>query len=169
MAIAVNKILQGANVMGKTVAKYATEMAGAGITTRMIESAAADLADKDTKQKQSVNLTAQKTALQNQIMREGMNAINKIQNGAKSGFEKNKTILKAFHIGTDKPKTVKGMTRELEYIQDTATTHQDVLKKNGITDADIARLGTIAVNLKEADGEQEQAKKLQMNATADRD
>jgi len=89
----------------------------------MIESAAADLADKDTKQKQSVTLVAEKTALQNQIILEGIGAIDKIHNGVKSAFAKNETILKAFHIGKNKPTSVNGMTRELEYIQETATTH----------------------------------------------
>jgi hypothetical protein len=169
MALVVNEILQDANVLGKTVAKYATEMADAGVTATMVESTAGDLAEKDKQQKLAVDLVAKKTALQNQIMQDGMDAINKIQNAAKSAFGKNKTITKEFHIGIDKPVTVKGMMRELAYIKDTATTYVDDLKKNGIKDADIAVLDTIADGLKEADADQEQAKKLQVNATADRD
>jgi hypothetical protein len=54
-------------------------------------------------------------------------------------------------------------------MKDTATLYAADLKKNGIKDADIAVLDTIAADLKEADADQEQAKKLQVNATADRD
>jgi hypothetical protein len=169
MALIVNEILQDANVLGKTVTKYETEMADAGVTVAAVESAASDLAEKDKKQKQAVDLVAEKTALQNQVMQQGTDAINKIQNGAKSAFGKNKTITKEFHIGLDKPVTVKAMMRELAYIKDTATMYLTDLKKNGIKDADIAVLDTIAADLKEADGDQEQAKKLQVNATADRD
>jgi pullulanase/glycogen debranching enzyme len=169
MALVVNEILQDANLLEKTVAKYATEMADAGVSASMVEGAASDLAEKDKKKKQAVDLVAEKTALQNQIMLQGMDAINKIQSGAKSAFGKNKTITKEFHIGVDKPVTVKGMMRELVYIKDTATTYLTDLKKNGIKDADIAALDTIATDLKEADADQEQAKKLQVNATADRD
>jgi hypothetical protein len=169
MALIVNEILQDANVMEKTVSKYETEMADAGVTAPMVGSAAADLAEKDKKQKLAVDLVAEKTALQNQIMQQGMDAINKIQSGAKSAFGKNKTITKEFHIGTDKPAAVKGMMRELAYMKDTATLYAADLKKNGMKDADIAVLDTIAADLKEADADQEQAKKLQVNATAERD
>ena len=64
MALVVNEILQDANVLGKTVAKYATEMADAGVSASMVEGAASDLAEKDKKKKQAVDLVAEKTALQ---------------------------------------------------------------------------------------------------------
>ena len=59
--------------------------------------------------------------------------------------------------------------RELAYMKDTATTYLTDLKKNGIKDADIVLLDTIGADLKEADADQEQAKKLQVNATTERD
>ena len=169
MAQVANETLQDSNVLGKTVTKYATEMADAGISADVLDSTAADLRDKDTKQKQAMTLVAEKTALQNQIMQQGVDALNKIQNGAKSAFGKNKTVLKEFHIGMDKPTTVKAMMTELTYMSDTATAHLTDLKKTGIKDADITLLGTIGTTLKAADADQEQAKKLQVNATADRD
>ena len=49
MALIVNEILQDANVMEKTVSKYETEMADAGVTAPMVGSASADLEEKDKK------------------------------------------------------------------------------------------------------------------------
>lgn len=169
MSLVVNETLQDSNFLGKTVVKYATEMAEAGVTAEMLDSSNADLLDKDKKQKQAVVLVAEKTALQNQVMQRGSDALNKIQNGAKSAFGKNKTMLKEFHIGLEKPLAVKAMMTELVYMSSTATAYLADLKKNGVKEADVTMLGTIGAELKAVDADQEQAKKLQVNATADRD
>ncbi len=165
--------VQEGNVLLGTSTKYAAGASGDGISAEDIQSLTTTIADattKDTMQKTAMQTVADLTAQQNKGMERGLAHIRKTQNAAKAAFgENDRQRMKEFHVGGNSLTTVKAMVTELSYMKSTAATNKTELAKSGFKDADLTEFDTITQALSDVDVKQENAKKVQKNATTARD
>lgn len=164
-----DETVQEATALQGPATKYQAIDGQDGIPPEQVESLAAGLADasqKDTDQQKAVELVGKLTAQQNDKMAEGTALIQKTRQAVKGKYgEHDEVINKAFHIGSDIPKTVKKMRSELKYQQTVVEEHKTDLAPHGIRDAEIASFATIEAELASVDQSQENAKKLRKAAT----
>lgn len=168
-----DEALQQGKVMQGTCEKHAATDSKPGIHPDQIQLLNTNLEDasaKNTEQKKAVEIVVDLTTRQNSKMAEGGALVQKIREAAKGEYgEDDKARMKEFHVGSDVPKTVKGLVSELEYTEEASSAHKADLAKHGVKDADIQSLGTTADELSRIDTEQENAKKVQKAATKARD
>ncbi len=164
-----DETLQEATALQGPATKYQSADGKDGIPAEQVESLAAGMADasqKHTDQQKAVEAVGKLTAQQNDKMAEGTGLIQKTRQAVKGKYgERNEVINKAFHIGSEMPKTVKKMRSELKYQQTVVMEHKTDLAPHGIKDAEIASFATIEADLANIDQSQENAKKLQKAAT----
>jgi len=128
-----------------------------------------DLVKKNSTQVAAETAMEQKTAAQDQAVRDAHDAISQLQEAAKSAFTGDKVKLKEFSVGIDKPENAKGTITLLDYLTGVAQKYHDDLVENGMTDEDITNLSTIYAALVAANAVAENAKKLRNAATETRD
>lgn len=164
-----DEAVQQATALQGPATKYQATDGKDGIPSEQVESLAAGLADasqKDTDQQKAVELVGKLTVQQNEKMAEGTALIQKTRQAVKGKYgEHDEVINKAFHIGTEMPKTVKKMRSELKYQQTVVMEHKTDLGPHGMKDTDIASFAGIEADLASIDKDQENAKKLQKAAT----
>jgi hypothetical protein len=105
----------------------------------------------------------------NNLITETHQFINEVKACAKSAYGKDQRNLNLFKVGEKVPTSVKNLIPVCEYLNGIVQERQEVLTKNGLTIRKIGRLGTAANNLKTADDNQENAKKLRKSCTIQRE
>ena len=172
MAIKVDQLVQEANVLHGKALKYATELAGVGVTSEEITSlvtAREELFSKDTQQREKINDKREKTTLQNNAVKIAGVTIRKVRDIAKLVYRNDPTVRAEFHIGNRLASTVSGMLTELAYLKELATRRLTDLQTRGLAQADIDALDAHKAAIEEADRVQEMAKREKVSATLTRD
>ena len=171
MAEKLDDVLQDANVLLSVTRKYATELAGFGVTAEELQAfvdAIETVNSLETQQREIINTVSAKTAEQNLKLAEARTAIKKLQTAAKAFYVDDKAVLKEFKIGGRPPYSVAITVPELRYLQEVAARRTADLSTRGYTAADAENLLTLAAAIVQIDSEQENAKKLQTAATKGR-
>lgn len=172
MPVKVDETVQEVNVVRASIETHKADLATKGYSVERVakfDASKADLLGKDSAQKLAQVTLEQRTKEQDAIMVAAGNIITKLQNAASSAYGKDKTALKEFRVGVEKPRTVSKMETTLEYLTGVAAKHATDLIANGFTQDDISSLSTIYGNLVAADAVQENSKKLRNAATEARD
>lgn len=124
---------------------------------------------KETAQQNAVRNSEEKTTVQNEIIADIQNLISDIKAAAKSAYGKDKQILKLFKIGSNIPKSVKSLLPLCSYLAGLVEERKAELLKSGLTQAKIDSLNSASDELKAADDDQENEKKIKKSKTLERD
>ena len=161
----------GSGLLG-TCKKHPATDTTPGISAESTQGLTTDLSDatgENTTQQKAVTYLKDCTAAQNNIMAKCIALVGSFRDAVHSEYEDNEAMKKKFHIGSKIPTSVSGMKSELKYLSGTVGDYKDTLKKHGIKDEDFTNLDGFCEELDAADTEQENAKKLQKEATKARD
>jgi len=172
MAEKIDYLLQDTELLKTTVANNRAAMDLKGYTDARynnLTGAETELRQKEVTQQNAVKLVNQRTATQNNSMAKVAATTKLFQNAAKSAFGNDTVNLKKFRVGEVVPNTVKKLATWAEYFTGLTLEHKDILLQNGVTEEDLTELNSAYGLLISSDAAQENAKKLQLAATQERD
>ena len=171
MSISLEQRVQDANVLTSVFEKYAPQMAEVGETAdsllelRNVKDA---VVLKNTAHKDAMHKVNELTKAQNLRMENAGQLIAKFQKAAKSVFT-DKQNLKEFRIGEEAPKSVSEMVIVLSLIKNIAGQRLSDLAIVGLKESDLAEFDTRSAALTAADNVQENAKRVQLTASSEKD
>lgn len=121
-------------------------------------------ADGDVQSSRSTKKAA--TVSQNDAVRQGFDLVSAIRGAVRSGAPKNKTLWKAFGIGTTMTATVRSVSGALNNVLAAANKFPSETAAIGILASDIQRAQSYAAAISTADSAQEASKLTSKQATA---
>jgi hypothetical protein len=164
--------VQDAKVLSLTSKSHTAGEPGSGIDPDYIIALDACIADavfKGKAQEEAIKSVGALTEKQNLVIADALKLRTKLQNAGRTSYgDDNKQKMKELHVGYDVGSAVKTVSTELTYLAGVALRLQADLLKPGFKPADTAMFATLSTQLDANDGEQETAKKAQVNATAAR-
>ncbi len=173
MPVIVDNVLEDAGGAGKAMDNHIDIIIARGGQKKRDNLAAGitSLTKLNTGQIKAQDFLDTKTREQDEWMVQANSVLGSIRNAAKSASKdpENKINLTTFKIGVDTPQSVKAMTSWLDYFSGVVVENHDVLLANGMTEEEIASVGTLYASLIAANAAQENAKKLRNAATERRD
>ncbi len=171
MAEDINLLVQDGFVLLAATKTHQAELAEYRVTAeevQSLETSIGNLESKDAAHKEARNTETDKTKVQNAQIVLAQKQIRKIQDIAKGAFGRTSPVLKQFHISKKPSKSVSNVLNELVYFKEVATRYQGDLATRGLKDDDLTALDTLHIALAAADSDQENAKRLQTAAMAER-
>ena len=168
MAIMVNYTVQQGKAYLAAIGNHKPQFASKGFgddRIKRLEDETSDLEAKDSSQKAAESQLEELTAEQNKLVARGVEIIRSVQNAGQSAFGKEPAALRDFKIGQTLGRGVPKMLETLRYFIGLGIKYHDQLMVNGMTEDDIAEIGTVYGQLTVADAKQENQKKLKNNAT----
>ena len=168
----INYNLQDGNALVLAVSRNLTLLTEKGFQTETqtaLNAAIADLTAKEREQNIAVKALEDFTAEQNLAVKETKALISKIYMAAKSAYENDQRNLSQFKVGQRIPDSVNGLRSLCEYLQVVVAERSVLLLKSGLVQSDVTALNGAAARIVDADKAQEDAKKLQEQATLVRD
>lgn len=171
MSISLEQRVQDANVLISVFEKYAPQMAEVGETAESLlelRNVKDAVVLKNTAHKDAMHKVNELTKAQNLQMASANLLIVKFQKAAKSVFT-DKQNLKEFRIGEEAPKSVSEMVIVLSLIKNVAGQRLSDLAIVGLKESDLAEFDTRSAALTAADNVQENAKRVQLTASSEKD
>ncbi len=172
MDAAINYLQRDAGSLIKTVNLNRTSMEEGGFSEEsytFLNTAAENLALKVTECDKAEKQMQDSTKALNATIAETRQLISDVKSCAKSAYGKDQRILNLFKVGDKVPESVNNLIPQSEYFNSVVQERKDVLLKNGLTPAKVSKMGTAAVDLKNSDDTQENAKKLRKSCIIQRD
>jgi len=172
MDAAINYLLRDSVALKGTVDRFRTEMNEGGFTDESYASfggAIDNLSAKETAQQKAEKDTEDKTAAQNEVVADAKRLISDVKAAAKSAYGKSKRNLNLFKIGVPIPTSVKSLIPLCSYLIEQVQERKEELLKNGLKQSKIDALIAYPAQLKTVDDEQENAKKIKISKTIERD
>ena len=172
MPVTLDELIQDAQALRSVTEKYKSEFSERGYGEARLagyNEVLAEVLGRDAGQRSAQETLRQRTAEQDAAIQKAYAMISMLQNAAKAAYGRDKTILKEFKVGTDKPRGVKELITMLEYLTSVAQRHVTKLLLNGMAQEDIQELSSTYARLVAADAAQENGKKLRNAATEMRD
>ncbi|MFA6598814.1 MAG: hypothetical protein WCS69_13910 [Ignavibacteriaceae bacterium] len=168
----INYNLQDGNALELAVTRNLPLLTEKGFQTEtqtLLNAAIVELTAKEREQNVAVKALEDFSAEQNLAVKETKALISKIYTAAKSAYENDKRNLSQFKVGERIPNSVNGLRSLCEYLQVVVAERSVLLLKSGLVQSDITALNGAAARIVDADKAQEDAKKLQEQATLVRD
>ena len=172
MDASINYLQRDSSALKGTVDSNRTAMNDGGFTEETYTAFVADIAgldEKETVQQKAVKDTADKTAVQNEVIANAQKLVSDVKSAAKSAYGKDPRNLNMFNIGADIPRSVKSLIPLCSYLSELVEERKAVLLQNGLKQEKIDALKALEAGLKTADDAQENAKKVQKTRTMERD
>jgi hypothetical protein len=164
------QIEDGGNLI-ETVENNLTRLKEKGFSDESLARLKAALEDaelKETAQNNAVAAVQNKTAEQDSIVAGVYNNVKIIRDSVRSAFEGYAAILAQFKTDEAIPRSVKNLVSFCKYLNPLVVEKKEILLVNNLMQSNIDDLGTAETRIKNADAEQESAKKIQVSATMQR-
>lgn len=172
MDAAINYLQRDSSALKGTIDMNRTAMNEGGFSDEFYSAflgTVENLNTKETAQEKAVKDAEDKTAAQNEVIANKLKLISDVKAAAKSAYGRDKRNLNMFKIGSDIPKSVKSLIPLCSYMIEQVQEKKEVLLKNGLRQSKVDELIAAPAELKAADDTQENAKKIQMSRTLERD
>lgn len=172
MNVKINYNLQDGNALELAVTRNLTLLTEKGFQMEskdLLTAAIGNLTAKEREQNTAVKALEDLTAEQKLAVKETKALVSKIYLAAKSAYENDQRNLSQFKVGERIPDSVNGLRSLCEYLQGVVSERSVLLLKSGLVQSDVTALNGAAARVVAADKAQEDAKKLQAQATLVRD